>query len=213
MLNPETVKKLIIMLPALLLSLTAHEYAHGWMAWRLGDDTAKRAGRLSLNPLVHIDPVGALVLLVTGLVGWAKPVPINPGLFRRRGRDTVLVALAGPLSNLALMVLLIVSVRLLIYLEYSFIQIVGSARAAMDVVAYIMRAAALNLGLAFFNLLPIPPLDGYMVVSGFLPASFEAFRRRFQILFLVVLVILIQSRFFDRMLGFVFDKVFYPFLP
>lgn len=154
----------------LLFSLSVHEAAHAWTADRLGDPTARRLGRISLNPVVHIDPVGTLLLpliaLITGapLIGWAKPVPVNLRQLKRYPRDYVLVALAGPASNVVLAVLASVLLRL------------GSDRqlatAGLDVSGPLMTIAAsafqLNLILAVFNLLPVPPLDGGNVLGGVL---------------------------------------------
>ncbi len=155
----------------LLFSLTVHEMAHAWTADRLGDPTARLRGRVSLNPLVHADPIGTvlfpLVARVTGapLIGWAKPVPVNIRHLKRPQRDYVLVAAAGPASNL---VLAIASSLALMILPISP-QTLGEANVSVPAAALLSQAIQLNVLLAVFNMIPIPPLDGGNVLSGLLP--------------------------------------------
>ena len=147
----------------ILMSLTVHEVSHGYAAYKLGDPTAKNAGRLSLNPLKHLDPIGALMLFIFGF-GWAKPVPVNPYYFegdRRKGMMTV--SFAGPASNLLLAFILIA-----IYTIGHF----GTLSYAYSVTGLILyRAITLNVYLAIFNLIPIPPLDGSKILAGVLPQA------------------------------------------
>ena len=139
-----------------LVTITVHELAHGYMAYLLGDNTAKDAGRLSLNPLAHLDPLGAILLFVTGF-GWAKPVPINPFYFKgSRSRGILLVSLAGPLSNVVLAFVLAMFVPLAARFNMSLAQIIASA-------------IYLNIYMAIFNLLPIPPLDGSKILASLIP--------------------------------------------
>lgn len=139
-----------------LVTITVHELAHGYMAYLLGDNTAKNAGRLSLNPLAHLDPLGAILLFVTGF-GWAKPVPINPFYFKgSRSRGILLVSLAGPLSNVVLAFVLAMFVPLAARFNMSLAQIIASA-------------IYLNIYMAIFNLLPIPPLDGSKILASLIP--------------------------------------------
>ena len=157
----------------LLFSLTVHEMAHAWAADRLGDPTARLLGRVSLNPLVHADPVGTflfpLLSLIGGgrglLIGWAKPVPVSVGRLSQPRRDFMLVALAGPLSNLALAIVGAVGLRLLTVAPGR----VGDVAVAAPLATLALRAVYTNVGLALFNLVPIPPLDGGNVLSGLLP--------------------------------------------
>ena len=151
---------LLFRIPALLLAITFHEFAHGFIAYKLGDSTAKSQGRLTLNPLVHLDPLGALALLLVGF-GWAKPVPVNPMYFKGdRHRGMFLVGLAGPIMNflLAFFIMLVLSVyRPLFSVPY---------------LADILYTAFMyNIFLGVFNLLPVPPLDGSRVLSYLLPAN------------------------------------------
>ena len=175
----------------LLFSLSVHEAAHAWAADRLGDPTARSLGRVSLNPLVHVDPIGTilfpLIALVTSapIIGWAKPVPIAPWRFEQPRRASLMVSLAGPLSNLALAFLAAVALRLLPAEAFANFGSVGQAAAAgnriLDPIARLAWGALqINLLLAIFNMLPIPPLDGSTVLAGVLPeraaAAFDRLR-------------------------------------
>ena len=155
----------------LLFSLTVHELAHAWVADRLGDPTARRLGRVSLNPLVHLDPVGTvlfpLIALLSGvpLIGWARPVPINVANFRHRRRDNALVTGAGPASNLLLALLAGLALQGMPVSP----QQVGPLDISAPIAILAMRAVEINVLLALFNLVPIPPLDGGNLLAGLLP--------------------------------------------
>ena len=153
---------LLLSVAAILLCLTVHETCHGLAAWALGDPTAKRLHRLSLNPIRHIDPFGALMMLLAGF-GWAKPVPVDPRYFRNPKLGMAVTALAGPVSNLvmAYMALLLRAVLLAFYHP-------GSALLE-GLVGFCETLAVLNVGLGIFNLIPFPPLDGSKVLGAFLP--------------------------------------------
>jgi Zn-dependent protease len=158
-LSPQELLKIV---PAILAGLTVHELAHAWVALRLGDDTPRLMGRVSWNPLKHIDPIGFLLLLVAGF-GWAKPVVIDRTKLKKPVRDDILIALAGPLSNLLFALLLVFGLRLLVALvPYTTGR--GLQVAASVVVAFIL----INVSLGLFNLLPIPPLDGSHLVFNLL---------------------------------------------
>ncbi len=146
---------ILIALPIILLSLTVHEYAHAAVANALGDPTARWQGRLTLNPIAHLDVFGTLTLILTQRFGWAKPVPINPAYFKDWRRGMMLVGVAGPLANLALAFLLGLPLRLGIPMPYTLGRLVVSG-------------LIINLGLAAFNLIPIPPLDGSRLLLGVL---------------------------------------------
>ena len=155
----------------LLFSLTVHEAAHAWTADCLGDPTARLLGRVSLNPIVHADPIGTVVFpllaMVTGvpLIGWAKPVPVNVSKLRHTRRDYVLVAAAGPVSNLTLAVVAALLLRLIPVSPVTL----GEPNISVPVASMLSRALQINVLLAVFNMIPIPPLDGGNVIGGLLP--------------------------------------------
>ena len=156
---------LIAYIFTLVVAFTIHEFAHAWTANQLGDRTAAYQGRLSLNPLVHIDPFGALMLLIAGF-GWARPVPVNPYNLRYGKLGWVIVAAAGPLSNLLLAMLAAIPFRLGLINEF------GAARGLLPSVGYLLNVfISINLVLMVFNLLPIAPLDGFRIAVGLLPDS------------------------------------------
>ncbi len=155
----------LFFVPLLLISLTIHEFSHGLVAWLCGDPTPKYAGRLSLNPLRHLDLLGTLTLFLTQAIGWAKPVPVNPNYFRNPWRDMALVAVAGPLSNLIL--------ALLFAFSFQALEAFSSSHSVNLFQKMLYLGARVNLSLAIFNLLPIPPLDGSKVIVKFLPREYR----------------------------------------
>lgn len=170
----------IAIIVVLIVSIILHEIAHGYMADYLGDPTARLQGRLSLNPLVHIDPLGSVILpallILSGahiLFGWAKPVPYNPYNLRDQKWGEAKVALAGPATNLALAVVFSIFIRLA--------ATIGLSAAMVDLASYIVY---INILLAFFNLIPIPPLDGSKIIQPLLPfsarLSYQRFARSFE---------------------------------
>lgn len=150
---------LLVSVPGLLLCLSLHEAAHGYTAYRLGDPTAKNAGRLTLDPLKHLDPVGTICLLFFH-VGWAKPVPVNTRYFKNPRRDTALVSLAGPVSNFLLAAVLLFIRQFLIFSSVMPVYVLG---------LMVHYAAIMSIGLGVFNLIPVPPLDGSKILFSFLP--------------------------------------------
>lgn len=159
-----SLQKYMILIPAVLIALMFHELAHGLVAYWLGDDTAKRAGRLTLNPLDHLDPLGTLCMIFFGF-GWAKPVPVNPNYFRKPKQGMAVTALAGPVSNLLLAVLFLgIGKVIYLYAPYS---------AGMNVFFEwcLFTVAPMSVGMGLFNLIPLPPLDGSKVLAMFLPNS------------------------------------------
>lgn len=165
MLNPQT---LILLVPVILLALTVHEFSHGMVAYRLGDPTAKYAGRLTLNPISHLDPIGTLMLFLVRF-GWAKPVPVNPTYFANPKRDMLWVALAGPMANMVLAFLSGLVIQVLDLDPYAFLP----ERDAGILDTLMAWSLYINLALAVFNLLPVPPLDGSKILFGLLPPQYE----------------------------------------
>lgn len=155
---------LIYWVPAIILALTMHEYAHARMAYAFGDPTAKDAGRLTLNPLAHLDPIGTL-MLVFAHFGWAKPVPINPYYFQGdRGQKIMLVSVAGPLSNILQALVGSVLLSLLVHFTIS-----GQSKLWQLLFSFLFSYININIVLAVFNLLPVPPLDGSKILASLLP--------------------------------------------
>ncbi|MBK7543873.1 MAG: site-2 protease family protein [Candidatus Competibacteraceae bacterium] len=193
------IQLIVLMAPPLLFAITLHEVAHGWAALRFGDTTAQSQGRLSLNPLRHVDPVGTV--LVPGLLyvlggfifGWAKPVPVNYQRLRHPKRDMALVALAGPTANL------------LMALGWGLLALVGHgledtlAWAGEPLLLMGVVGIDVNVMLGVLNLLPVPPLDGSRVLAGFLPERFGLLMARFEPYGLMVLLFLLVSGVLDLM--------------
>lgn len=177
-LSTETIYWIILAVPTILIASTVHEYAHGWAAYKLGDPTAKAAGRLTLNPLKHIDPIGALCMILFRF-GWSKPVPINEYNFERREVDTALTALAGPVSNI-LLALLTGLVNLIFKPDPSSIFSV-----------ILMVFASINISLAVFNLLPIPPLDGHKIVRALLPKKLRYYWEKLEKFSIIIILIFV----------------------
>jgi len=151
-------ERLILLAPAFLLAITVHEFSHGYIAYRLGDPTAKDAGRLTFNPISHLDLFGTLALLFIGF-GWAKPVPVNPYNFADPRKDNLWVALAGPASNF-------ISAFFFGLLFRVLNPFMGSSEIGQVILVMIYLAVWINLILTVFNLLPIPPLDGFHILEG-----------------------------------------------
>lgn len=174
----------LLMLPGLILALTVHEYSHARMADKLGDPTPERQGRLTLNPLAHIDPAGMICLVFAGF-GWGKPVQIDPSYFRNPSRDNMLVALAGPISNLITAFILFILFPFAYYFFFPGSQILNSTMYTM-----ILFAAQLNLSLFAFNLLPFPPLDGSKILAHFLKGKAREFIWRLERYSLIIIAVL-----------------------
>ena len=160
------VEGFLLLAPPILLAITFHEYAHGWTAMKFGDPTAKMMGRLTLNPLVHLDPIGTLMLFLVHF-GWAKPVPVDPRYFSDPKRQMLWVALAGPVAN---MILAFFSGILIIGFASSNFMFSSNTAIIGNMLVYSLQ---INLALAVFNMLPIPPLDGSKILRGLLPYEYE----------------------------------------
>ncbi|WP_051321264.1 site-2 protease family protein [Chrysiogenes arsenatis] len=159
-------ENLIYSIPVILFAVTFHEFAHGYVAWYFGDPTARNEGRLTLNPLKHLDVLGTLTLVITQMIGWAKPVPVNPRYFRNPRRDMVYVALAGPASNI---LLAIVSVLIFHAMKGMSFQSETALSIASTVFTMVQISVLVNVALAVFNMIPLLPLDGGRILYGMLP--------------------------------------------
>lgn len=184
----------IISLPGLLIAIIFHELAHGLTAYWLGDPTAKNAGRLTLNPIKHIDPMGFMFMLIFRF-GWAKAVPINPSYFKNRKRDTILVSIAGVTTNF---VIAIITGAILVH-----------APIRNEIVAQMLVITLwYNIMLGVFNLMPFPPLDGSKVVASLLPVKIEYLFYKYEKYFYLILIFLIATRGIQRILGPLVDFVY-----
>jgi len=186
------IQQFAIMAIPVLSAITFHEVAHGYTAHLLGDPTAKNAGRLTLNPIKHLDPVGAIALFLVK-IGWAKPVPINASYFANPRQGLILVSVAGPVTNFVLAVVFALLYHLLAALLYTSIG--ASALPVLKPLIYMCQAGVLiNIGLGVFNLLPVPPLDGSNILAGILPPHLaQAFLRHSTYGFIILIVLLISG--------------------
>ena len=168
----EILPQLAYIIPVILISLTVHEFAHGWVAYKQGDHTAKNYGRLTLNPLAHLDPVGTLMIIITAIagtgIGWAKPVPFNPSYFRNWKRGTRYVGLAGPVSNFLMAIVSGILFKVIAAISLSVS--IGVGATVMEVLlTFFSYMIMINISLGVFNLLPVPPLDGSKIFGTLLP--------------------------------------------
>lgn len=174
----------IIRIPVLLFAITIHEYAHGRAALAFGDPTAKNAGRLTMNPISHIDPIGAICLFLFNF-GWAKPVPVNIRYFKNIRSNTIIMAIAGPLTNLAAAFAAGILIRFFLFPSVVYVKI-------------LLYMIIMNTGLGLFNLLPIPPLDGSHVLENLLPPAMgQKFREASRYAPIILIIILLMDRFTD----------------
>ena len=191
--NPGVLFGLLVGIPGVLLAITFHEFAHGYAAYKLGDNTAKNEGRLNLNPLNHLDPIGTLMLLLAGF-GWGKPVHVNPTNYTRKmsmEKGEAIVSVAGPLTNIIL--------AFILALIYEALIKFASTEFLVSTVGYVIKliiesAISINIGLGVFNLIPLPPLDGSKIIMPFLPYNAKQwFRNNEQIFYIIFVVIWITD--------------------
>ena len=194
------IQQLAIQLPPLLFALTVHELAHGWVAFRLGDPTAKMAGRLTMNPLKHLDPLGVLAFVIMK-IGWAKPVPVDPRYFRNPQKDMLLVALAGPGSNVLLAIASALLARVLVSVPVLPLFVL------QPLVGMLVASVWINIMLAVFNLIPIPPLDGSRILLVVLPQRIYFQIMRYERVIFVILLAAVWAGVLDGVLGTFNDVV------
>ena len=187
--NPSALFGLLISVPGVLVAITFHEFAHGYAAYKLGDNTAKNEGRLSLNPFAHLDPIGSLLLLVAGF-GWGKPVNVDPRNYTRKismEKGQAIVSIAGPIMNFILaIVFTLIYCAIYKFAGASFI----NSTVGMIVILLLNYTVTINIGLGVFNLIPLPPLDGSKVIMPFLPSKakqwFVSNEQIFYIIFVLI---------------------------
>jgi len=187
-----TIQQISILVLPILLAVTLHEVAHGWVADRLGDPTPRLMGRLTLNPIKHLDLVGTLVFFFTRMIGWAKPVPINPLMFKDARKDMMWVALAGPMTNILMAVVLAIALRLLLQLPLPAFPLL--LKIFVPLMLMLKVGVVINLGLAIFNIIPIPPLDGSKVLAGLLPPEKAEVFAKIEPYGFLILIFLIVAR-------------------
>ena len=187
--NPESLVGLVMTIPGVLIAITFHEFAHAFAADKLGDDTARREGRLSLNPLDHLDPIGSLMLLFAGF-GWGKPVHVNPRNYTRKmsmEKGEAIVSIAGPAMNI-----LLAFIFTLIYCAiYKFAGITFMMSTAGSIImSIILTTISINIGLGIFNLIPLPPLDGSKVIMPILPYKAKEFFINNESIFYIIFLLI-----------------------
>jgi len=217
----------LLSLPVLLLAFSIHESAHGYVAYRLGDPTARSLGRLTLNPVKHIDPIGFICMMIFH-VGWAKPVPINTRYFKNPKRDMALTGAAGPLSNLALALIHLIILRITMFFVTpafraeageTLFGMVNSAIAGgpykaslnftvMSIVIYLLYLGIImNISLAIFNLIPIPPFDGSRIFYAVLPQKLYWGVMKYERIIMIVMLVLFATGFLSGPLSWLLSKI------
>lgn len=208
-----SLQNILMMTPILFLAMPVHEFAHGWVAYKLGDPTAKMAGRLSFNPFKHLDLIGVIMMYTVGF-GWAKPVPVNFSNLKNRRSGIILVALAGPLSNILLAFISVFIggvIAKLIDAKVIVIDTESLFRLYIYISMFFFFLVLVNINLAIFNLLPVPPLDGSRLISAFVPEEayyrFARYEHYIGLMFLAI-VILVPNDFISRFIWSVAGPVF-----
>ena len=196
MTDPNSLLSILFGLPGVLIAITFHEFAHGFAAYKLGDNTAKMEGRLSLNPFAHLDPIGTLMLVFVGF-GWGKPVHVNPSNYTRKysmEKGEAIVSAAGPLMNILLAIVFTIITFVLANVTNTGIFIVATNTTLSVVFRILISVVTINVGLGLFNLIPLPPLDGSKIIMPFLPYKAKQwFINNEQIFYIVFIVLWISG--------------------
>ena len=218
----QLIPQLVIYMVVLLLAISAHEAAHAWMSNRFGDDTALLLGRVTLNPVAHIDPIGTLLIPIVGfvlgsmggsaaripLIGWGKPTPVNPLRWRNKDMANVMVSLAGIMANLFIAICAFTIIKVLLMTGWWYTQ--GSLQEPVRL--FLGMLLTMNISLAVFNLLPFPPLDGSKILETFLPASAQPALALMEQYGFIILMVLIYIGFFSAIMGPIMSIVYYLLL-
>ncbi len=193
----------LLMIPIVLIALTFHEFCHGFVSSKLGDPTPRYTGRLTLNPLAHLDPIGTILMILTGF-GWAKPVQINPGYYKNPKWGMAITALAGPISNFVLALAAMLVYTVIFIINYKTGLFSGSI---YNISYFVLLFAQVNLCFMVFNLIPIPPLDGSRVLGVFLSTSAYFKLQRFERYSMILIIVLSLLGVFSRVIGTGVDLV------
>ncbi len=186
--NENFLLSLVLTLPAVLIAITFHEYAHAWAADKLGDDTPRNQGRLTLNPVAHLDPIGSVLLVFAGF-GWGKPVQVNPRNYNRNmsmSKADALVSFAGPAMNLILAIIFMI----VIYAIATFAPAFLYTQAGMIILTLLKITVSINIGLGIFNLIPLPPLDGSKILEHFLPYNAKVWMQEHEYFFYIAFLLI-----------------------
>jgi len=213
----QLIPQLVIYMVVLLLAISAHEAAHAWMSDRFGDDTARLLGRVTLNPVAHIDPIGTLLIPIVGfvlgsaggpnipLIGWGKPTPVNPLRWRNKDLANVMVSVAGILANLFIAICAFIIIKVLLMTGWWFTE--GSLQEPVRL--FLGMLLTMNVSLAVFNLLPFPPLDGSKILETFLPASAQPTLALMEQYGYLILMVLIYVGFFGAIIRPIMSILYY----
>ena len=201
------IKEIAIFAVPLFLGITCHEVAHGYVAYLLGDPTAKNAGRLTLNPIKHLDPMGTLVFILTRRIGWAKPVPVDPRYFKNPRKDMVLVSVAGPITNFVLAAMFYGLYTALLATGTSFSPSVQQT-VLIPLVNIFAAGTLVNIVLGVFNLIPLPPLDGSKILAGFLPPKLAWQYLQIERYGFIILILLVMTGVFGKFLNAIVGPVY-----
>ncbi len=199
----ETILKYGVKLIIIFLVIPIHEFAHAWSAVKLGDDTPKYQGRLTLNPLAHVDPIGAICIFFTGF-GWGKPVQVNPNNFRKYRKGSALCSAAGPISNL-----IVATIGLILHKIVWAVYVSNNVMASYWIAYILYIFVYINIGLAIFNLIPIPPLDGSKILSYFTPPKYDKFVYENQMYISIIFLVLLLTGVLDGPIGFLQSKMYF----
>lgn len=184
----------LYLIPGILFAITLHEFAHGFVSWKLGDPTARNAGRLTLNPLSHLDPLGAVCMLLFHM-GWAKPVPINPWYYKNKKLGIILTSLAGPLMNILTGG---ISIFVMVWMEMVVREgMLAAGNTVSTIYSILYYFSVLSINLAVFNLIPIPPLDGSKILIPFLSSKAQEWFYRYERYFMIALMVCLYAGVLD----------------